>query len=118
MSVGPTSKILATGQKQKREFVSGPKMTALRMVSDVNKLAKDWAYDVVSVGFPGPVLHSHPVAANMFGQVELNAWNGRFFDAVGRKDLSGFVHDLWTFPLSSLPSYWRSRSHKPFSRNA
>jgi len=36
-------------------------------------------------------------AANMFGQVELNDWNGRFFDAVGRKDLSGFVHDLWTF---------------------
>ncbi|MGA9090440.1 MAG: SbmA/BacA-like family transporter [Bradyrhizobium sp.] len=35
--------------------------------------------------------------ANMFGQVELNDWNGRFFDAVGRKDLSGFVHDIWTF---------------------
>jgi putative ATP-binding cassette transporter len=35
--------------------------------------------------------------ANMFGQVELNDWNGRFFDAVGRKDLTGFVHDLWTF---------------------
>jgi putative ATP-binding cassette transporter len=35
--------------------------------------------------------------ANMFGQVELNDWNGRFFDAVGRKDLSGFVRDLWTF---------------------
>ena len=28
---------------------------------------------------------------------ELNDWNGQFFDAVGRKDLSGFVHDLWTF---------------------
>lgn len=35
--------------------------------------------------------------ANMFGQVELNEWNGQFFDAVGRKDLSGFVHHLWTF---------------------
>ncbi len=35
--------------------------------------------------------------ANMFGQVQLNDWNGRFFDAVGRKDLSGFVHDLRTF---------------------
>jgi vitamin B12/bleomycin/antimicrobial peptide transport system ATP-binding/permease protein len=35
--------------------------------------------------------------ANMFGQVELNDWNGRFFDAVGRRDLSGFVRDLWTF---------------------
>ena len=35
--------------------------------------------------------------ANMFGQVRLNEWNGRFFDAVGRKDLSSFVHHLWTF---------------------
>jgi putative ATP-binding cassette transporter len=35
--------------------------------------------------------------ANMFGQVELNHWNGRFFDAVARKDLTGFVHDIYTF---------------------
>jgi putative ATP-binding cassette transporter len=35
--------------------------------------------------------------ANMFGQVRLNEWNGQFFDAVGRKDLSGFVQHLWTF---------------------
>jgi putative ATP-binding cassette transporter len=35
--------------------------------------------------------------ANMSGQVRLNQWNGEFFDAVGRKDLSGFVHDLLTF---------------------
>jgi putative ATP-binding cassette transporter len=35
--------------------------------------------------------------ANMLGQVRLNEWNGQFFDAVGRKDLSGFVHYLWTF---------------------
>ena len=30
--------------------------------NDVKKLAKDWAYDVVSIGFPGPVLHGRPVA--------------------------------------------------------
>jgi putative ATP-binding cassette transporter len=35
--------------------------------------------------------------ATMFGQVRLNEWNGQFFDAVGRKDLSGFVHHVWTF---------------------
>ncbi|WP_338075110.1 ROK family protein [Bradyrhizobium erythrophlei] len=63
VDVGGTHvKILATGQKQKREIASGPTMTARQMVSDVKKLAKDWAYDVVSVGFPGPVLHGRPVA--------------------------------------------------------
>jgi polyphosphate glucokinase len=59
---GSHVKILATGQKQKREIVSGPGMTARQMVSRVKKLARGWAYDVVSVGFPGPVLHDRPVA--------------------------------------------------------
>jgi polyphosphate glucokinase len=59
---GSHVKILATGQKQKREIVSGPGMTARQMVSRVKKLARGWAYDVVSVGFPGPVLHDCPVA--------------------------------------------------------
>jgi polyphosphate glucokinase len=59
---GSHVKILATGHKQKREIVSGPKMTARQMVSRVKKLAQGWAYDVVSVGFPGPVLHDCPVA--------------------------------------------------------
>ena len=37
-------------------------MTPRQMVSGVKKLAQGWAYDVVSVGFPGPVLHDRPVA--------------------------------------------------------
>jgi polyphosphate glucokinase len=59
---GSHVKILATGEKQEREIVSGPQMTARQMVSRVKKLAQGWAYDVVSVGFPGPVLHDRPVA--------------------------------------------------------
>ena len=35
--------------------------------------------------------------ATMYGQVRLNEWNGQFFDAVGRKDLSDFVRHIWTF---------------------
>jgi len=63
IDVGGTHvKILARGRKQKREIVSGPKMTARQMVGRVKKLAQGWAYDVVSVGFPGPVLHNRPVA--------------------------------------------------------
>jgi polyphosphate glucokinase len=63
IDVGGTHvKILATGRKQKREIVSGPGMTARQMVLDVKKLAQGWAYDVVSIGFPGPVLHNRPIA--------------------------------------------------------
>jgi polyphosphate glucokinase len=63
IDVGGTHvKILASGRKQKREIVSGPSMTARQMVGRVKKLARGWAYDVVSVGFPGPVLHNRPVA--------------------------------------------------------
>jgi polyphosphate glucokinase len=61
--VGGTSvKILATGQKQHRSFPSGPTLTPKRMVSEVKKLASDWRHDVVSIGYPGPVLRGRPVA--------------------------------------------------------
>jgi polyphosphate glucokinase len=63
VDVGGTHvKILATGKKEKREFPSGPSLTAPQMVSRVRKLAQDWKYQVVSIGYPGPVLHNRPVA--------------------------------------------------------
>jgi polyphosphate glucokinase len=63
VDVGGTSvKILATGQKQHRSFPSGPTLTPKRMVSEVKKLASDWRHDVVSIGYPGPVLRGRPVA--------------------------------------------------------
>ena len=63
IDVGGTHvKILATGETDKREFESGPKMAAQDMVSGVRRLADGWSYDVVSVGYPGPVLHDRPVA--------------------------------------------------------
>jgi polyphosphate glucokinase len=63
IDVGGTHvKILATGQKERREFVSGPNLTPQRMVDNVKELAKDWKYDVVSIGYPGPVRRNHPVA--------------------------------------------------------
>jgi polyphosphate glucokinase len=58
---GTHVKILATGQRVKREFASGPAMTPQQMVSGVRKLAGDWKYDVVSIGYPGPVLKGRPV---------------------------------------------------------
>ncbi len=60
IDVGGTHvKILATEQKTPLKFVSGPKMTAKRMVAKVKKLAGSWSYDVVSIGYPGPVFHGH-----------------------------------------------------------
>ena len=55
-------KILVTGQETSREFVSGPSMTVEEMVSGVRKAAEDWNYDVVSIGYPGPLLRGKPIA--------------------------------------------------------
>jgi polyphosphate glucokinase len=57
---GTHVKLLATGQKVKREFVSGPKMVPTDMVRQVKTLVKDWDYDVISMGYPGPVVHGQP----------------------------------------------------------
>ena len=63
VDVGGTHvKIIATGQKERREFPSGPSLTARQMVARVKRLARDWTYDVVSIGYPGPVLHNRAVA--------------------------------------------------------
>ena len=53
---GTCVKLLATGQKERRKFDSGPEMTPQLMVAGVKKLAADWEYDVVSIGYPGIVV--------------------------------------------------------------
>jgi polyphosphate glucokinase len=63
VDVGGTHvKLLATGQSESRSFLSGPKLTAEAMVAGVKGLVSDWSYDVVTVGYPGPVLHGRPIA--------------------------------------------------------
>ena len=59
---GTHVKILATGHKERREFESGLKLTPKMMVEQVKQLAQDWHYDVVSIGYPGPVMRNRPVA--------------------------------------------------------
>jgi polyphosphate glucokinase len=62
VDVGGTNvKLLATGQAEARKFPSGPAMTAEAMVRVAKKTAKDWDYDVVSIGYPGPVVHGRPL---------------------------------------------------------
>jgi polyphosphate glucokinase len=72
--VAPNSKILflsqevdvdvarvATGQKDSRKIASGPSMTASKMVREVKNCAKDWTFNRVSLGYPGPVINGHPL---------------------------------------------------------
>jgi polyphosphate glucokinase len=61
VDVGGTNvKVLATGETEPRRFPSGPKMTAKKMVSGVKEITRDWKYDVVAIGYPGPVLGGRP----------------------------------------------------------
>ena len=59
---GSSVKFLVTGQTEARSFPSGPTLTPKQMVSRVKELAADWTYDVVSIGYPGPVLAGRPIA--------------------------------------------------------
>jgi polyphosphate glucokinase len=59
---GTNVKILATDQETPRKFPSGTSLTAHEMVAKVREAAADWQYDVVSVGYPGPVLRGKPVS--------------------------------------------------------
>jgi polyphosphate glucokinase len=60
VDVGGTHiKMLATGQKEARKIPSGPTMTAGKMVRVVKECVKDWKYDRVSLGYPGPIINGH-----------------------------------------------------------
>jgi polyphosphate glucokinase len=58
---GSHVKILATGHDAPRKLVSGPALTAEKMVAGVRKLARGWKYDAVAIGYPGLVLRGRPV---------------------------------------------------------
>jgi polyphosphate glucokinase len=65
LDVGGTHvKMLLSGHRAKIQFDSGPKMTAAAMAASAKKFAAEagWKYDLISIGFPGPVLHEMPVA--------------------------------------------------------
>ena len=63
VDVGGTHvKVLVSGQSDPRKFESGTALVPKRMVLEVQKIAAGWSYDVVSIGYPGPVLTNRPVA--------------------------------------------------------
>ena len=59
---GTHVKVLVTGQKVHRQFESGQDLTPKQMVSKVRELVRDWKYDAISIGYPGPVVHNRPMS--------------------------------------------------------
>lgn len=63
VDVGGTHvKALATGHRKPVRIESGSTMTAKEMVRAVREATTGWRYGVVSIGYPGPVLHGKPVS--------------------------------------------------------
>jgi polyphosphate glucokinase len=54
---GTNVKFKSTEQNEVRKFPSGKELTPQQMVHGVQELGKDWEWDVVTMGFPGPVSH-------------------------------------------------------------
>ncbi|MBV9273222.1 MAG: ROK family protein [Verrucomicrobia bacterium] len=57
---GHNVKILVTGQTEPRKIASGPKFTAEQMVAAVKDLSRDLQYEVISIGYPGPIRQGRP----------------------------------------------------------
>jgi len=58
---GTNVKMLASGEKEPRKYPSGPTMTPQKMVKLVKESVRDWKFDCVSLGYPGPVINGHPL---------------------------------------------------------
>ncbi len=103
VDVGGTHvKILATRQKEFRQFPSGPTLTAKQMVAGVQRLARDWEYDVVSIGYPGPVLRGRPVLEpHNLGK----GWVGFDFEGAFKRPVK-VVNDA---AMQALGSYTRGK---------
>ncbi len=75
---GTNVKMLASGHEAPRKFPSGPELTPDKMVAGVQAATPDWDYEVISIGFPGPILCGQP----MTEPVNLGpGWMGFDFEA-------------------------------------
>ena len=59
---GSKVKVMTNRFCERREFSSGSQLSAKTMVKKVKDLTQDWSYDVISLGYPGPVLRNRPIA--------------------------------------------------------
>jgi len=67
IDVGGTNvKVLASGHRTPIKIPSGRTMTPRRMVKEVLEATAEWDYDVITIGYPGPVSRGRPAQ---------NPWN-------------------------------------------
>jgi polyphosphate glucokinase len=99
IDVGGTNvKVLATGQTERRKFPSGPMFTPEQLVAGVLKAASGWEYDLISIGFPAPVLRGRPISE----PVNLGrGWVGFNFEAAFKRPVK-LINDA---AMQALGSY-------------
>jgi polyphosphate glucokinase len=59
---GSHVKVASTDMRVPIKIPSGPTMDAEQMARKVLAATEGWAYDCISIGYPGPVTHDHPLA--------------------------------------------------------
>ena len=59
---GTNVKVASTDKRDSIKIASGPTMTAALMAQQVLAATEGWKYDSISIGYPGPVVHDHPLA--------------------------------------------------------
>jgi polyphosphate glucokinase len=59
---GTHVKLYATDRREPLKIDSGPKMTPRGLVKAVKANTSSWKYDVISIGYPGPVVHGKPLS--------------------------------------------------------
>lgn len=62
IDVGGTNIKVHLSGKEVCKYPSGPTMTASTMIDELQVATKDWRYDVVSIGYPGPIVRGKLLA--------------------------------------------------------
>ena len=103
IDVGGTHvKLLVTGMNQPILIPSGPTLTPGVMIRQVKAAVENFPYDVVSIGYPGPVVHGRPLREpHNLGQ----GWVGFDF----RRALGRPVKIINDAAMQALGSYKKGR---------
>jgi len=98
IDVGGTHVKLMISRAEKRKFKSGRRMTPRQMVAEIKPLIDDWKFDLISIGFPAPVVNGRIASEpKHLGK----GWVGFDFE----KALSKPIHLINDAAMQALGSY-------------